>query len=94
LRFDLRRQNFIKFHPFVLSGVEFQNFIRARGRRNFKILSMRLGSEILKFHLSSRRRVIGKRPARKQRLHKSEILKFTRYGKMKFGVYLAICENG
>ena len=55
---------------------------------------MRLGSGILKFHLNYRRRVIGGRPARKQRLHKSEILKFTRYGKMEFGVYLAICENG
>nr|WP_314381894.1 hypothetical protein [uncultured Campylobacter sp.] len=94
MRFDLRRQNFIKFHPLVLSGVEFQNFIRAHGRRNFKILSMRSGSGILKFHLNYRRRVIGGRAARKQRLHKSEILKFTRRGKIKFSVYLAIYANG
>ena len=55
---------------------------------------MRSGSGILKFHLNYRRRVIGERPARKQRLYKSEILKFTRRGKIELSVYLAICANG
>ncbi|EEV18859.1 hypothetical protein CAMGR0001_2336 [Campylobacter gracilis RM3268] len=55
---------------------------------------MRSSSGILKFHLNYRRRAIGERPARKQRLYKSEILKFARCGKMEFGVYLAICANG
>ena len=51
---------------------------------------MRSGSGILKFHLNYRRRIIGGRAARKQRLDKSEILKFTRRGKIKLSVYLAI----
>ncbi|WP_297995231.1 hypothetical protein [uncultured Campylobacter sp.] len=41
--------------------MEFSYAVRARERWNFKILSMRTGGGILKFHLSSRRRVIGKR---------------------------------
>ena len=55
---------------------------------------MRSGSGILKFHLNYRRRIISGRAARKQRLYKSEILKFTRRGKIDFSVYLAICANG